>query len=73
VALLAISLVAVTRRRTVVAAWSLGIVLFSGSLYLLAVTGWKPLAWVTPLGGVAFLAGWGVLAWTSLGKNDRLH
>ncbi|MBL9168489.1 MAG: DUF423 domain-containing protein [Verrucomicrobiales bacterium] len=35
-----------------------GIVLFSGSLYVLAVTGIKALGAVTPLGGVAFLAGW---------------
>ncbi len=35
-----------------------GIVLFSGSLYLLALTGWRWLGPVTPLGGIAFLAGW---------------
>lgn len=39
-----------------------GIVLFSGSLYLLALTAWRPLAFVTPIGGLAFLAGWAVLA-----------
>lgn len=36
----------------------LGIVLFSGSLLLLAVTGAKLFALFTPLGGLAFLAGW---------------
>lgn len=35
-----------------------GIGLFSGSLYLMAFTGWRWLGAVTPLGGVAFLAGW---------------
>jgi uncharacterized membrane protein YgdD (TMEM256/DUF423 family) len=35
-----------------------GIVLFSGSLYLLAVTGVTVLGAITPIGGVAFLAGW---------------
>ena len=35
-----------------------GIVLFSGSLYLLALTGIRPLGMVTPLGGVLFLVGW---------------
>lgn len=35
-----------------------GIVLFSGSLYLLAVTGVTRLGAITPLGGVAFLVGW---------------
>ena len=42
-----------------------GIVLFSGSLYVLAVTGVKSLGAVTPLGGVAFLAGWLWLAWSA--------
>ena len=39
-----------------------GTVLFSGSLYLLAVTGARGLGAVTPLGGLAFIAGWLVLA-----------
>src|SRR5436190_7898399 len=38
-----------------------GIVLFSGSLYLLAVTGVTILGAITPIGGVAFLAGWASL------------
>jgi len=40
-----------------------GIVLFSGSLYLLALTGTRGLGAVTPLGGVAWLAAWAVFAW----------
>ena len=39
-----------------------GIVLFSGSLYALALTGVKGLGMVTPLGGLGFLAGWLLLA-----------
>jgi uncharacterized membrane protein YgdD (TMEM256/DUF423 family) len=39
-----------------------GILLFSGSLYLLALTGAKGFAFVTPVGGVCFLIGWGALA-----------
>src|SRR5919204_6391887 len=39
-----------------------GIVLFSGSLYLLALTGVGTLGAITPLGGLAFLAGWACLA-----------
>ncbi|MGE5182771.1 MAG: DUF423 domain-containing protein [Acidobacteriota bacterium] len=39
-----------------------GIVLFSGSLYALALSGVKGLGAITPLGGVAFLAGWVWLA-----------
>lgn len=40
-----------------------GIVLFSGSLYLLVLTGMRGLGAVTPLGGVAWLAAWAVFAW----------
>jgi len=43
-----------------------GIVLFSGSLYLLATTGVRTLGAITPLGGVAFLLGWGFLAWAAI-------
>ena len=39
-----------------------GIVLFSGSLYLLALTGVTMLGAITPVGGLAFLAGWACLA-----------
>jgi uncharacterized membrane protein YgdD (TMEM256/DUF423 family) len=39
-----------------------GTVLFSGSLYLLALTGVRSLGAVTPFGGVLFLAGWLLLA-----------
>ena len=35
-----------------------GVLLFSGSLYLLAITGMKWLGAITPMGGVAFLFGW---------------
>jgi uncharacterized membrane protein YgdD (TMEM256/DUF423 family) len=41
---------------------ALGIVFFSGSLYLLALTGTRWLGAVTPIGGVLFIAGWVVLA-----------
>ncbi|WPN63248.1 DUF423 domain-containing protein [Pseudomonas sp. P9_35] len=43
-----------------------GILLFSGSLYLLTLTGISKLGIITPLGGVAFLIGWvclGLAAW----------
>jgi uncharacterized membrane protein YgdD (TMEM256/DUF423 family) len=38
-----------------------GIVLFSGSLYVLALSGVRWLGAITPLGGLCFLAGWGTL------------
>lgn len=40
----------------------LGIILFSGSLYVMALTGKRWLGAITPLGGLAFLAGWACLA-----------
>ena len=43
-------------------AFVIGVVLFSGSLYLLSVTGIKKLGIITPLGGFAFLLGWLCLA-----------
>ena len=42
-----------------------GTVVFSGSLYLLVLTGQRWLGAVTPLGGVALLAGWLALAWAA--------
>jgi uncharacterized membrane protein YgdD (TMEM256/DUF423 family) len=52
-----------------------GIVLFAGSLYLLALTHVRAFAWVTPLGGVVLMAGWlglvllGALRWCA--ADDR--
>ena len=47
------------------ACWLLlaGILIFSGSLYALAITGVKTLGAITPIGGLAFIAGWVYLAW----------
>src|SRR5207248_10258762 len=42
-----------------------GIVLFSGSLYVLALTGTRAFGFITPFGGAAFLAGWAALAWAA--------
>lgn len=52
---------------TSAAGWSFvaGTVLFSGSLYLLAVTGLRALGAITPLGGLAFILGWLALAWAA--------
>ncbi|HYL89970.1 MAG TPA: DUF423 domain-containing protein [Burkholderiales bacterium] len=43
-----------------------GTLLFSGSLYVLALTGVRWLGAITPVGGAAFLAGWLCLAWAVL-------
>jgi uncharacterized membrane protein YgdD (TMEM256/DUF423 family) len=65
-ALLAVGLLALHGRSgtaVVVAGWCflLGSLLFSGSLYILAMTGLKWLGAITPLGGVLMLAGWAAL------------
>jgi uncharacterized membrane protein YgdD (TMEM256/DUF423 family) len=51
-------------RSVVIAGWSfiVGILIFSGSLYALALTGVTMLGAITPLGGLALLAGWVALA-----------
>ena len=46
-----------------------GTLIFSGSLYLLAVSGSRWLGAVTPLGGVAFLAGWLLFAWAAWARR----
>lgn len=43
-----------------------GIVLFSGSLYLLALTAIRSFGAVTPVGGLAFMLGWACLAWSAV-------
>jgi uncharacterized membrane protein YgdD (TMEM256/DUF423 family) len=57
--------------RLAASAFILGIVLFSGSLYLLALSGIKWLGAVTPLGGVAFILGWLALIVAALKHPDR--
>lgn len=70
---LALGLVALLIERSstkslVVAAWSFcaGILLFSGSLYAMTLTGIRVLGAVTPFGGVGFLVGWAALFVTAL-------
>ncbi len=74
-ALLAVGVIALSQPQTVLlksSAWLflIGIVVFSGSLYLLSVTGVRWLGAITPLGGLAFIGGWACLAatgWKLLG------
>jgi len=60
-----------TSKRLIQAGWAMltGIVLFSGSLYLLALSGIKGLGMITPFGGLAFLAAWGLLAGFAYGES----
>ena len=65
-ALLAVGILALSQPHTVLlksAGWLflVGIVIFSGSLYCLSLTGLKWLGAITPLGGLAFIAGWACL------------
>lgn len=43
-----------------------GIVIFSGSLYLLSLTGVRWLGAITPIGGAAFIIGWACLLWSAI-------
>ncbi len=52
----------VARPTAVAALFTAGIVIFSGSLYALVLTGQRWLGAITPMGGVAFLIGWALLA-----------
>ena len=64
VAALAVALGADRLRRAplILTFYTLGIVIFAGSLYALAITGVSQLGAVTPIGGVCLLVGWGLLA-----------
>ena len=66
-ALLAVGVIALSQPPTVLlqsSGWLflIGLVVFSGSLYLLSLTGVRWLGAVTPLGGLAFIGGWACLA-----------
>jgi uncharacterized membrane protein YgdD (TMEM256/DUF423 family) len=51
--------------RAVLIAWVAGITIFSGSLYLLSVTGISWLGAITPIGGVSLMVGWAILIWAA--------
>ena len=63
-----VALAAAPLDRVKLPAWLLGAgaAIFSFSLYLMALTGWRWLGAVTPLGGLAMIVGWGVLAWRAM-------
>ena len=69
-ALLMVGVIALSQSQTVLlksSGWLfvVGILVFSGSLYLLSLTGVRWLGAITPLGGFALIAGWACLAATS--------
>jgi len=55
------------QRAAIISGWAFltGILIFSGSLYLLAITGLSWLGAITPIGGVAFIVGWIALAFSA--------
>ena len=61
------------RRAAGIAGWCFlfGILLFSGSLYVLVLTGITKLGMITPIGGVLFLVGWAAFAWAAWPRPDR--
>jgi len=69
--LVAVGIVAQLTTETKRLRWSarlmlVGIVLFSGSIYLMAAGAPRALGMVAPLGGLSFMAAWGLLAWHAL-------
>jgi uncharacterized membrane protein YgdD (TMEM256/DUF423 family) len=48
-----------------------GVVIFSGSLYAMGLGAPRWLGAITPIGGLAFLTGWAVLAWAAMGIASR--
>jgi uncharacterized membrane protein YgdD (TMEM256/DUF423 family) len=52
-------------------AFALGILLFSGSLYVMTLSDLRALGMVTPIGGTAFIVGWIALAWTGFRRFQR--
>lgn len=53
--------------------FGLGALVFSGSLYLMGLTGARMLGAVTPVGGVLLLAGWAILAWNAFAARRQPH
>ena len=70
-AALGLQLAALHKPASTVPLWLLagGIVVFSGSLYLLCLTDQRWLGAITPLGGLALIAGWLSLAWGALSRE----
>jgi uncharacterized membrane protein YgdD (TMEM256/DUF423 family) len=52
-------------------AFTLGVLLFSGSLYAMTLTNVRTLGMVTPFGGTAFIVGWIAMAWAGFKRLQR--
>jgi uncharacterized membrane protein YgdD (TMEM256/DUF423 family) len=71
--LVSILMLQVSSRSLLVSAWafSLGLILFPGSLYLLVLLDFPALGALTPVGGVAFLTGWACLIVFAVMRKDH--
>ena len=49
----------------------IGALLFSGCLYAYALTNVKPLVHIVPIGGLAMIAAWSLLAWSAFGSGNK--
>jgi len=64
--LIAIAPLGLRRVRVVAGLLAIGTLIFAGSLYLMALTDWRWLGMITPIGGVLLVAGWVLLACSAL-------
>lgn len=62
-----------TKARLAVPLFSIGIALFAGSLYALALGAPRLVAMAAPLGGLSLLGGWLLLAWACFSRKDQNH
>ena len=63
IALVALAATPIRGKTLSIALLAIGTLLFSGSLYLLALSGWRWLALATPVGGILLIGGWATLLW----------
>ncbi|WP_085339163.1 DUF423 domain-containing protein [Aquidulcibacter paucihalophilus] len=61
------------KARFAVPLFGLGMILFAGSLYALALGAPRAVAMAAPLGGLSLLAGWICLAWACFSRKETLH
>ena len=71
IGLIALAAARLDRPRLIAALLCIGTLVFSGSLYLMALTGWRWLGMIVPIGGATLIAGWAVLAWSAIRSREE--
>ena len=71
IGLIALAAARLDRPRLIAALLCIGTLVFSGSLYLMALTGWRWLGMIVPIGGATLIAGWSVLAWIAVRSREE--